>query len=280
VETKEVTNFLHRIAAAGVGSADGAVPIYVLLCEGRERLGYRRPHPGLWYLAQITAIRNLTPQRIDENVGSQEHLVLQLRPRRCPADAIGNETDISSNSFRCGLAKYRQNPSRFQPVRRTFVANCRAITAPGPFSRSPHHSRSDRVEHHVAHQFQQIGFFLDQDGFVSSLEDVPDPVMGPVEVLCVNTVELPHSFGEIAFRSLYQQVIMIAHQAIGMNRPVEALRNAAKDCQEKAPVCIRKIDVLSPVTSSGHVVGCASKLKTKGPCHVGDSNLDREKEKT
>jgi hypothetical protein len=82
-----------------------------VLCEGSEWL-WDRPHPGLWYLAQITVIRNLAPQRIDEDVGSQEHLVLQLLPRRRPAEAFGNKTDISANAS----AAVCTNPDRTRCV--------------------------------------------------------------------------------------------------------------------------------------------------------------------
>ena len=67
VETEVVTNLLHRVTATGVSSAYRAIPVDVLLCESSEWLR-DSPHPGLWHLAQITAIWNLAPQRIDEVV--------------------------------------------------------------------------------------------------------------------------------------------------------------------------------------------------------------------
>jgi hypothetical protein len=37
--------------------------------------------------------------------------------------------------------------------------------------------------------------------------------------LSKDSVELPHPFGQIAFESLDQEMVMIAHQAVGMTQP-------------------------------------------------------------
>jgi len=48
---------------------------------------------------------------------------------------------------------------------------------------------------------------------------MPHPVVAAVEGLGVCAVEAPHAGDQIALRGLDEQVIMVAHQAIGVTDP-------------------------------------------------------------
>lgn len=52
---------------------------------------------------------------------------------------------------------------------------------------------------------------------VSALKDMANTVVVTVVGLRVHAIELPHSLTEIAIGSLDQQVVMVIHQAIGMD---------------------------------------------------------------
>ena len=52
-------------------------------------------------------------------------------------------------------------------------------------------------------------------------------MVGLVEILRVDPVELSHALGEIRIRRFHEQMIMIAHQAVRMDRPVETINHAA-----------------------------------------------------
>jgi len=60
-----------------------------------------------------------------------------------------------------------------------------------------------------------------------------DATVNLVEPLGVDTVQLAHTLGEIPVRCLNEQMIMVAHQAVGVHRPVEATTDTAKHIKEK-----------------------------------------------
>ena len=47
--------------------------------------------------------------------------------------------------------------------------------------------------------------------------------MPAIEPLGVDAVQMPHALGQITFRSFDQQMIVVVHQTIGMNGPVEVM---------------------------------------------------------
>ena len=70
---------------------------------------------------------------------------------------------------------------------------------------------------HVARQLQHIGVRLDQDGLVSPLEQMACPLPLDVEIRRVGPIDMPHDLRQVARRCFQQQMIMVAHQAPGMN---------------------------------------------------------------
>ncbi len=62
--------------------------------------------------------------------------------------------------------------------------------------------------------------------------------MGTVEGLGVDTVQLAHPGGQIAFRSFDQQVVVVVHQAVGMAEPVEAPDNLTRELKEQLTVAV------------------------------------------
>jgi hypothetical protein len=86
--------------------------------------------------------------------------------------------------------------------------------------------------------------------------------MPPVRALRIHSVELAHSFREIAIRGLNQQMIVIAHQAVRVTQPVEILDHRSQDTQKRTTVFVILEDRLLAVTSPGNVVERARKLKS------------------
>jgi hypothetical protein len=56
-------------------------------------------------------------------------------------------------------------------------------------------------------------------------EYMPHPSMPAIKTLGVDSVQLPHTPGEITFWGFDQQMIVVVHQTIGMNGPVEVSNN-------------------------------------------------------
>ena len=83
----------------------------------------------------------------------------------------------------------------------------------------------------------------------------------------VDPAELAHALGEVAARGLDQQVVVIAHQAVGMHDPVEALAYLPEHREEPVPIIVAAVDVLLSITARGEVVERARKLDPQGSCH-------------
>ena len=83
-----------------------------------------------------------------------------------------------------------------------------------------------------------MGFLFDQNALVSPLKNEPDAMVCLIEAPRVNTIELPHSYGKVRVRRFREQMVMIGHQAAGVNHPMKAPRNAAEYVQKEAAVCV------------------------------------------
>jgi len=99
-----------------------------------------------------------------------------------------------------------------------------------------------------------------------------------VDPLGVDVVQLAHPLGEIRIRRLNEQVIMVAHQAVGVHQPVEPMTDTAKHIQEEMAVPSAEADVLSTVTTRGDVVQGARVFESKWSCRKACLDESRKKE--
>ena len=78
--------------------------------------------------------------------------------------------------------------------------------------------------------------------------------MRPIEPLRIHAVQLAHTFGKVAFHRLDQKMVVVIHQTIGVDRPIEALADLAYHSKEHAPIAIIQEHRFLPVTSRGDVI--------------------------
>ena len=76
-----------------------------------------------------------------------------------------------------------------------------------------------------------------------------DTLMCTVEQLRVLAIQISHPSGKISVRSLYQQVIVITHQAIRVTHPIDAFADISKQPKKRFPIIIRFVDVFAAVTA-------------------------------
>jgi hypothetical protein len=81
-----------------------------------------------------------------------------------------------------------------------------------------------------------------------------------VDFLRIDTVQLAHPGGEIGFWSFDDHVVVIAHPAPGMDRPVEAFAALGQSLQPRQAVGGINVDVLAPVPALGDVVKTAGEF--------------------
>jgi len=193
-------------------------------------------------------------------VGPQIDLAGELLPRRWRATPLGHEGPIAFLRNACPLAKVTQHPVGREPARRLTLPRRCAITAPPILSWMLHQFGPDRIQHHIATQFEQMGVLLDQDGFEPSLQDVPHTMMPPVVPLRVQAIELAHPQREVGLRGFYQQMIVIVHKAIGMTAPAIALDDVGEHRQPLRSVAVIGNDILPGIAPTGDVIDGARKF--------------------
>ena len=69
----------------------------------------------------------------------------------------------------------------------------------------------------VTGKLDKIGVSIDKDSLESSLEEMAVSLAFPVKVSDVADIEPLNGFAEVSFLGLQQEMIMVIHQAIGMN---------------------------------------------------------------
>jgi hypothetical protein len=68
----------------------------------------------------------------------------------------------------------------------------------------------------IAGKLLAIGILIDQDGPVSALKQVPGSLSFRVIIVGVGPVDVMENLGEIGTWGLKQEMVMVAHQAVGM----------------------------------------------------------------
>jgi hypothetical protein len=92
---------------------------------------------------------------------------------------------------------------------------------------------------------------------------MPDPTVAAIEALRVYAVELTHPLGEIRLGCLDQQLVVVAHQAIGMTASLKAADHLSQHTQKTSPGRFIQTDVLPSVASRGHLINCTGKFNTE-----------------
>jgi hypothetical protein len=85
------------------------------------------------------------------------------------------------------------------------------------------------------------------------LKEVACPAMATVEGLGVNPIELAHAHGEGRLWRLDKQVVVIAHEAIGMTPPPIAGNYVAEAIEKLLAIGVIEKNPLSRVTARGRV---------------------------
>ena len=96
---------------------------------------------------------------------------------------------------------------------------------------------------------------------------MPDPMVSTVESLGIDSVDLPHAARERRAARLDQQVVMVVHQTIRPQRPVETIAGANQTIQKSLPILIIEVDRLTCITARHHVIERTGKFNAKGTSH-------------
>ena len=112
-----------------------------------------------------------------------------------------------------------------------------------------------------------MGVSLHQDGVVAILEQVTAPIVAAVETLRMNAVHVAERAGKVASRRLYERVLVIVHEAVGVAEEFEAGRRLLENAEERSAVHFVKEDGLAGVSPRRDVIEGAGILDAKGTGH-------------
>ena len=90
------------------------------------------------------------------------------------------------------------------------------VAGPLPAIGEFHHASSNRVQDHIARDFQEMSVLLDDDRLISALEKVTGSSITVVEELGIDAVQLAHSEGEVSVLRLDEKMVVIVHEAESM----------------------------------------------------------------
>jgi hypothetical protein len=136
------------------------------------------------------------------------------------------------------------------------LTRCGQVTGPLPELRSFNHPGSHGIQDNISAYFQKMAVFLDQYRLVATLKQVSVPAVIFVEELRVDTIELPHAEGQIAFRRLDEKVVMVGHEGIGVTDPIIPFVDMLKGIQKNFPVMIIFKDRFLLIPAGSDMVDC------------------------
>ena len=119
----------------------------------------------------------------------------------------------------------------------------------------------------VAHQFQEVLIGIDQNGLISSLEQVTGFTLLPVGPAGVAKGEVLHDSRQGYVRNLYQQMNVVGHETKRMDAMAITLSSLLHEEVEAVAVVFVEEDVLSGVAPQDHMVKGAGIMYSRSSCH-------------
>ena len=199
---------------------------------------------------------------------------LQVRP---PAlrDARGHEGAIG-RAGPAGLPREpRQDVGRCLPGAGHAAAKG-GVACPGVALQLPqlaNEAPAERVEMDVAHQLQQVGVLLDDDGSVPVLEEAAHPLVPAIEGSGVAGEQGSHAPGQGAGPRPHHKVGVVREQGSGVDGPGPALRQGREARDKIRPLLVIPEDdpVLDP--PHHHVVQDARRIQARATRHRREAPL-------
>src|SRR5881396_2514158 len=104
---------------------------------------------------------------------------------------------------------------------------------------------------------------------VASLEEMAPAAVVAIESARIDAVQNVHPCGEICLSQFDDQVIVIAHQAVGKAAPTVTGHDAVEKLEELIAVPRSRVDLASVVAAARHVKALAGRLVAEWTRHSG-----------
>jgi hypothetical protein len=131
----------------------------------------------------------------------------------------------------------------------------------------PDETSPNRIENDIAAHFPQISISIDHLGTEPPLKHMTTALMPAIESLRVDAVQVAHRQREIGLGCLEEQVIVVAHEAVGVTKDtITSHRGGQHDEKARAIVVVLK-NAAMVVPTSRNVVDPAGKLQAERSRH-------------
>ena len=174
---------------------------------------------------------------------------------------------ILSLGFLTILGEGGQDPVGGEPVGSLDVSSGGVVTAPLPVSGVCNESGSDRVQDDITSDLEEVRISIDDEGFVASLKEVANTLVDKIEPLRVVTVHVAHEIREVAVGRLDEEVVMVAHEAVGVEDDVVEGEAIGEVFEKSSAIAIVEEDLLTSIATSGNVIESSVELNAKRSCH-------------
>ena len=125
----------------------------------------------------------------------------------------------------------------------------------------------DLIEANEAFAAQALA--VNKEGFISALKKVASGLVPAVVSLRVGGVEVLHAPDKVGARGFKQQVVVVLHQAVGMDAPAESLDHRPEHAEKDLPVGVIVKDLPACIATQGQVIEGARISNAQWPGHAG-----------
>jgi len=63
----------------------------------------------------------------------------------------------------------------------------------------------------IAGQLQQIAIFLHKNASIAALEEMPNPIVSPVKIICISSIQIVQDSRQLSPRGFEKQMVMVGH---------------------------------------------------------------------
>lgn len=172
------------------------------------------------------------------------------------SERVSDEGAIRTPGGPDGSGKLAQDDIRILPGARV-VTEQEGMAGPGILIEGVElgdHAGPQGIEVNVAHEFEQVGLVLDEDGLEAALEKVADTAMAGVERGGVTAEQALHGTGEGCRAGAQQEVEVGSHQCPGIDREARDGSDFGEPIEEVGAISIGGEDGAAVDAASDHVM--------------------------
>jgi hypothetical protein len=134
---------------------------------------------------------------------------------------------------------------------------------------------TDRILEDVAADTKVVVLRLEHLRPEPSLEDVAHLSVARVESHRVEPVEGVHPFGDVRVRRLHDEVVVVRHQAVRVDRPASCPRHLAEELGEELAVVVTAVDRRAAHAPRHHVVDPVMHARPRESSHASTVRRSR-----